>query len=331
MTRSFKLFAVAVLAIVLALSSAQNVCAQPQPGDYIVTLYNGNQLTDVTPGGVANPIYTFAPNTGPEFVAIDGVGNYIVAEFSIGVLSRITPGGVRTVVFTFTVPGSSAAYGVTVDSAGNYVVTETTAQKLSRITPGGTRTVIYTFAAGSNPIPVAIDSAGDYIVGENGVLSKISSDGSTRTVIWAGLSPMGVAIDHAGNYIVTIAGAGLTGSQLYRVTPGGVATLVYTFAQLTLPAGVVVNSAGDYVVAEQGTEVLSQINPSGTTRTVIYTFAGGSTPFGVAIVPSPRVVTPVGGLLEPVNKLAIVSPYLALFGLVATVVVVVVKPWKREN
>ena len=33
----------------------------------------------------------------------------------------------------------------------------------------------------------------------------------------------------------------------------------------------------------------------------------------------------------PVDKLAIFAPYLALFGLVATVAIVVVKPWKKRE
>jgi len=47
--------------------------------------------------------------------------------------------------------------------------------------------------------------------------------------------------------------------------------------------------------------------------------------------PTPKV-GPVGGFMQPVNKLAVFAPYLALFGVVATVAVVVVKTWKkREN
>jgi TolB protein len=45
----------------------------------------------------------------------------------------------------------------------------------------------------------------------------------------------------------------------------------------------------------------------------------------------PLVVAPVGGFVEPVNKLAVATPYLALFGLVATVAVVVVKSWKKTH
>jgi len=41
-------------------------------------------------------------------------------------------------------------------------------------------------------------------------------------------------------------------------------------------------------------------------------------------------VGPVGGLMEPVNKVAVFSPYLALFGL-AVVTVVAAKPWKRRE
>ena len=42
-------------------------------------------------------------------------------------------------------------------------------------------------------------------------------------------------------------------------------------------------------------------------------------------------IGPVGGFVEPVNKLGTVAPYLALFGVVAAVAVVVVKPWKKRE
>jgi hypothetical protein len=40
---------------------------------------------------------------------------------------------------------------------------------------------------------------------------------------------------------------------------------------------------------------------------------------------------PVGGFVEPVDKLTIFAPYLAVFGLVAAVAVVATKPWRREG
>jgi len=41
-------------------------------------------------------------------------------------------------------------------------------------------------------------------------------------------------------------------------------------------------------------------------------------------------VAPVGGFMQPVNNLTIAAPYLALFGIVAALaIIVVVKPWKK--
>jgi hypothetical protein len=42
-------------------------------------------------------------------------------------------------------------------------------------------------------------------------------------------------------------------------------------------------------------------------------------------------IAPVGGFMEPVNKAAVFAPYLALFGLVAAVAVVVAKSWKKPE
>lgn len=44
----------------------------------------------------------------------------------------------------------------------------------------------------------------------------------------------------------------------------------------------------------------------------------------------PSSSRPVGGFIEPINKLTIAAPYLALFGL-AAVVVVAVAPWKKRG
>jgi hypothetical protein len=43
---------------------------------------------------------------------------------------------------------------------------------------------------------------------------------------------------------------------------------------------------------------------------------------------TPPTGAPVGGFLEPVNKLVVFAPYLALFGVIGTVAVIY---WKRPN
>jgi hypothetical protein len=42
-------------------------------------------------------------------------------------------------------------------------------------------------------------------------------------------------------------------------------------------------------------------------------------------------VAPVGGFIEPVRKLTVLASYLALFGVVAAVAIIGVRPWKRES
>ena len=81
-----------------------------------------------------------------------------------------------------------------------------------------------------------------------------------------------------GDYIVTEFFA----DALSKVTPGGVRTVIYTFAGGTNPAGVAIDSGGNYIVAENGAAfmLLSKVTPSGV-RTVI--LGGLGFPTGVAI------------------------------------------------
>jgi len=77
---------------------------------------------------------------------------------------------------------------------------------------------------------------------------------------------------------------------------------------------------------------------------------GGSSPIGISPYPdswwenpsvlepfdvvsagtcNQRPVVPVGGVVTSVNRLAVMAPYVALLGLVATVAAVIVKPCKK--
>lgn len=67
-------------------------------------------------------------------------------------------------------------------------------------------------------------------------------------------------------------------------------------------------------------------NPTDVTPSMPTAFAANWQP----LLATP-VVGPVGGFMEPVNKLAVFAPYLTLFGMVAAVAVVVAVPWKRRG
>jgi hypothetical protein len=91
--------------------------------------------------------------------------------------------------------------------------------------------------------------------------------------------PVALATDGAGNYIV----AEYSTNALSMVTPGGVRTAIYYFANPhTYPEGVAIDGAGNYIVAESGAQALSKVTPGGV-RTVIYSFAAGTYPTYAAI------------------------------------------------
>jgi DNA-binding beta-propeller fold protein YncE len=69
---------------------------------------------------------------------------------------------------------------------------------------------------------------------------------------------------------------------LSRITSEGEREVIYSFSAGTKPAGVVVDTDGSYVVAEQWAHTLSRISPTGI-RDIIYEFAAGTHPFGVAL------------------------------------------------
>ena len=56
-----------------------------------------------------------------------------------------------------------------------------------------------------------------------------------------------------------------------------------------------------------------------------------SAPVGFSTQCGGTMSGPVGGLMEPVDKLAVFAPYFALFGLAAIVAVGVAKPWKKPD
>jgi streptogramin lyase len=139
------------------------------------------------------------------------------------------------------------------------------------------------------------------------------------------LQPVGLAnAQGPGDYIVTELGVDI----LSAVTPSGVRTVIYTFAAGTQPTGVAIDHGGNYIVAESTVPVLSRITPGGV-RTVIYTFAVGTFPFAVAI--PPILESPVGGVVTLTNEAVILTPYLALVGLLLAASVLLVLGGRHKS
>jgi len=162
-------------------------------------------------------------------------------------------------------------------------------ERISRISPNGVRTVVYEYSASDVPYVygVAVDPADNMIVTEFGAfgaaghLSKITPDG-VRSIIYTYEDRLvyGVAIDSSGNYIVVEHSP--DESVLSRVTPTGDYDVIYAFPADTIPHDVAVDPQGNYIVTEPVPGILSMISASGA-ETVIFRFAEGTSPMGVAI------------------------------------------------
>jgi len=216
----------------------------------------------------------------PQGVTVDSSGNVYVADTQDSTIRKITSAGVVstlaglpeplsvpsaipiTTLSSPDGPGSAARIapaGIVVDKSGT--LWATSGNSIVMVTPAG---VVTTFVGGAgfpggktsgdgfgtavqfnNPYGIAIDSAGNLYVADNGndTIRKITPDGGVSTI--AGLAgqfgatdgtgsagrfsgPTGVAVDAAGNVFVADSG----NSLIRKVTPAGVVTTLAGMADV---------------------------------------------------------------------------------------------------
>ena len=155
-----------------------------------------------------------------------------------------------------------------------------------------------TNAALSYPTSVAIDSAGNLYIADNGNrrIRMVTPGGTISTVAGNGhlpqgysgdggpatsatlSNPFGVAVGSAGNFFIADSG----NQRVRMVTPGGTISTVAgnglqgdagdggpaTSAELLYPLGVAVDSAGNLFIADMGNNRIRMVTPGGTISTV---------------------------------------------------------------
>ena len=247
----------------------------------------------------ASPYHTLIQGSDGNFYGTTlagGTGN-------VGTIFKITPTGTESVFYSFAgVPYS----GLVQSSDGNIYGTTANGGASGRgtafkITPSGTETLLYSFPAGSSDpycgLIQGIDgnfygTTGAGGASDDGTVFEITPSG-TATVLHAfaktgtdGQTPYAGLIQGSdGNFYGTTYFGGANGfGTVFKVTPGGIETVLYSFAGGSDGehpyAAVIQGSDGNlygttYQGGTGGYGTVFKLTLSGT-ETLLYSFAGGS-------------------------------------------------------
>jgi uncharacterized protein (TIGR03437 family) len=256
----------------LAVDSAGSLYITDTGNDRIRKISNG-VITTVAGNGTQgfggdNGSATNASLREPEGVAVDSVGNLYIADSSNSRVRRVSSGLITTVA-------GNGTYGFSGDNS------------------------LATNADLNLPNDVAADLAGNLYIADrlnnrirkvqNGVITTVAGGGTqfgdNGPAIGAQLNdPSAIALDAAGNIYIAD-----TSNNRIRKVSGGIVTTVAgngnqgfsgdngpsTSAQLSAPAGVAVDSAGNLYIADTGNSRIRRVENG-----VITTVAGGGTQAG---------------------------------------------------
>lgn len=279
------------LALAVALGAASLAHAQEYRFDNIA----GGFLGDGLPAAQAG-------THGAVGIAFDAAGYGYIAQFAEHRVRRVAPEGVSIATFVGTGepgfggdggPASQAQLnspaGVVIDGAGNLYIADAGNHRVRKVTPAG---VISTIAG-------------------NGV-SGYSGDGGAATDASL-VEPYGLALDAAGNLYIS----DWQSAVVRKVTPGGTISTVAgngtwgfsgdggpaTSANLNLPEGLSVDTAGNLFIADALNHRIRKVSPGGTITTVAGNGTGSSSGDGglatdaAIYYPFNVMADPEGGLI----------------------------------
>jgi sugar lactone lactonase YvrE len=227
----------------------------------------------------------------PIGVAVDRSGNVSFIDTSANRIRRVSTDGIITTIAgngencCFSGDGGPAINaqlndpaGVAVDGNGNLFIADSKNNRVRKVSPDGTIATVANACYYPDDIlaacGLALDGAGNLYASEDDGTFKLSPDGS-RTRLAGGA--FGVVVDGAGNVFA----ADEYNHVVHRISPSGVTTTVAgtgvqglsgdggpaAAAQLSLPVGLALDSAGDLYIADSGNKRIRMVSASGVITT----------------------------------------------------------------
>lgn len=285
---------------------------------YGATLYGGasndGTVFEITPAGTETILYSFTghPSFAGMIQATDGNFYGTTANggtHTEGAFFRLTPSGIESDLYSFseTVSFGGPYSGVVEGSDGNFYGTtylggSSGHGSVFKITSAGVGSTLYSFAGGSDgsePADVPIQASDVNFYGTtqiggaagDGVVFKLTP-GGTEMVLYAftggtgdGANPYGSLLEGSdGNFYGTTQNGGAGGGgTIYKITPGGVESVVHAFAGGSDDgsdpyAGLILGSDGNfygmtYTGGAHGDGTVFQLTPGGV-ETVVHSFSG---------------------------------------------------------
>lgn len=255
----------------MAVDGEGNLYIASRSGHRVLKVDPTGLLTTVAGNGIAGFSGDGGPATSaslrsPEAVAVDGAGNLFITDRANNRIRRVDPSGVISTVagngglapVGDGGPATSAAlrnpFGVAVDGAGNLFIADTSGFRIRKVDASG----VITTVAGNG-------------------LCCFGGDGGPATSARLFL-PQDVAVDGAGNLFI----ADTDNNRIRKVDASGLITTVAgngdststgdggpaTDASLTKPLDVVVDGAGNLLIAELRSQRIRKVDNSGVITTV---------------------------------------------------------------